>query len=156
MPRCASSVSCAPSDKLLIHVQIADHAPANSRAPRPRVRAEGQRLLEGVVLHPAAQLGVRSSPRSTQASYQSTCASCAPNCNFVARRSPAQQQPHLAFALAHVVAHRQLGDRGVGKFLQNPGTDAPRRAALLARRTTVFVKHLVNQSFVRPTSAWPG
>ena len=43
-------------------------------------------------------------------------------------------QPHLAFALAHVVAHRQLSDRGVGEFPQDPAMDAPRGVALLARR----------------------
>jgi hypothetical protein len=54
-------------------------------------------------------------------------------------------QPHLAFTLAHVVAHRRFSDRGVGKFAQDPAMDAPGRVALLARRAAVLVKHLVDE-----------
>ena len=57
----------------------------------------------------------------------------------------APQQPHLAFALAHMVAHRRLGDRGVGEFRQDPAIEAPRRVPLLARRATILVKHLVDE-----------
>ena len=46
---------------------------------------------------------------------------------------------------AHVVAHRRLGDRGVGKLPQDPAMNAPRRVTLLARRATVLFEQLVNK-----------
>ncbi len=47
----------------------------------------------------------------------------------------APYQPHLAFALAHVVAHRRLRDRGVGELAQDPAMNAaaPCGAACAAR-----------------------
>jgi hypothetical protein len=61
----------------------------------------------------------------------------------------APQQPQLALALAHVVAHRRLGDRGVGELPQDPAMDAPRRVAPLARCTAILVKHLVDERLDR-------
>jgi hypothetical protein len=57
------------------------------------------------------------------------------------------QQPQLA--LAHVVAHRRLGDRGVGELPQDPVMDARRRMALLARCAAILVKHLVDEGLER-------
>ena len=54
-------------------------------------------------------------------------------------------QPHLPFALAHVVAHRRLSDRGVRELPQDPAMNAPGRVALFARRATVLVQHLVDE-----------
>jgi hypothetical protein len=59
-------------------------------------------------------------------------------------------QSHLAFTLAHVVAHRRLGDRCVGELSQDPPMNAPGGVALLARRATVLVKHLVDELRHRP------
>ena len=39
----------------------------------------------------------------------------------------------------------ELGDRGVGKFPQDPPMNAPGRVTLLARRTTVLVEQLVDK-----------
>lgn len=55
------------------------------------------------------------------------------------------QQPHLAFALADVVAHRQLSDRGVRELSQDPVIEPPCRVPLLARRVTILVQHPVDE-----------
>ena len=54
-------------------------------------------------------------------------------------------QTHLAFALAHVVAHRRLSDRGVREFRQDPMIQPPRGMPLLARRLTVRVQNFVDE-----------
>ena len=55
------------------------------------------------------------------------------------------RQTRLPLALAHVVAHRRLRHRGVGELRQDPTMDAPGGVALLARRLTVRLQHLVDE-----------
>ncbi len=57
--------------------------------------------------------------------------------------SPYQAQ--LPLALADVVAHRRLSQRGTWKLLQNTPVDAPCRVSLLARSIPVGVQHTVDE-----------
>jgi hypothetical protein len=58
-------------------------------------------------------------------------------------------QTHLAFALAHMVAHRRLGDRGVREFRQNATIQPTRGMPLLARRLTIRGQNLINERHQR-------
>lgn len=54
-------------------------------------------------------------------------------------------QTHLAFALAHMVAHRRLGDREIRDFRQDATIQPPRGMPLLARRLTIRGQNLINE-----------
>ena len=59
------------------------------------------------------------------------------------RLTPHQTQ--LAFALAHMVAHRRLGDRGVREFRQDTTIQPTRGVPLLARRLAIRSQNLINE-----------
>ena len=63
------------------------------------------------------------------------------------RLTPHQTQP--AFALAHMVAHRQLSDRGVREFRQDATIQPTRGMPLLARRLAIRGQNLINERHER-------
>src|SRR6516165_1283644 len=54
-------------------------------------------------------------------------------------------QTHLAFALAHMVTHHRLGDRGVSEFCEDGSIQPTSGMPLLAWRLTIRRQHLINE-----------